>query len=987
MCFGWFKKLFMRRRISLYIGGERADLSETGFILYNYTQEEAENPTIVRNSFTQTITLQGTARNNRIFGHFWRSDRLSGDGLYKPLTRVPFVLYNEMSEILESGYVRLESVKKKGASVEYSVTLFGGLGSFFANLAMKDNGDRMTLADLKYTGEGADDSELDFVIDRHAVLSAWKSIAGQESAIEPVAMYPYSTIDEDGNLAGGLRGKCVYRFRVTGGDTIYVTGEGWNDPMGMGALASVLDADGNVLRVVGYGEDTPRTDYPVMLDDEAAEMLVAGDSNYFPPALKGFPMIWDILSFAPCYEGYPSGEFDAQKAVFLPADTGVTIPTGYDTKGGSGFALAALSQKFTGIEMKDFRSYLQRPVIKWSKVVEAMCEPYNNGGYSVELDPDFFSDSNPYYGNAYMTLPVISGLDVQSEGVEGSLPPMLYDSQSGSGRIGIPNGGQVLTEYKIRMAIRPKIVPSQPALAYHLHASVWFTSLQPANYMNIITYTLTAYDEDGNALATMSKAVSSIAPSVPNAPAIDVVGNFDENGEWVSEPVIMEVDEYGVSYITIEQTLTNFGWGAVWTGNQPSLTDVFPNTSQDFFFSADHGISDNADGCTYNYQTGETARTGAVINKRMLLSGEHTPADYLLSYCKMFGLVFMADKATKKVSILMRKNFYTGNVVDWTDRINTLEGFNVLPNVVDAKWYDFAAEYENGEWAKYYDNLYDRVFGSMRVDTGSEFATETANLLDGNAFTGLCEVLERSVEYCDIVFGNTLMPTIWQHGGKYTLYDTDGEPKDFDLPLPPSTAVRTWWNAIPTWDTIPRPQIHNADNAAFEHRDALLFLQSGVYLSGTGWAVSDDTPLMMTLNEHKPCWFIGFGAVDPSAVVTSVPRFSRYYRNNAGEIALSWDFGTPNEVQLPSAVFVENSGIYGGYWAAYMADRYNGDSRVITCKANLKGYRVGQELMRDFYYWDGAIWALNKIVNHSLTTWDDTEVELIKVQDVNNYKA
>lgn len=207
MCFAWIKRLLMRRKIELYIGGQRADLSEQGLILYNYTQEDAENPTIVRNSYTQTITLQGTARNNRIFGHYFRSDRISGSGLYNPLGQVPFVVYNENSEILESGYVKLNSVKRKGAAVEYSVTLFGGLGSFFASLAMNSDGDKRTLADLKYTGEDADDSELDFVIDRHAVLSAWKSIAGQESSFEPVAVYPYSTIDEDGHLAGGLRGK------------------------------------------------------------------------------------------------------------------------------------------------------------------------------------------------------------------------------------------------------------------------------------------------------------------------------------------------------------------------------------------------------------------------------------------------------------------------------------------------------------------------------------------------------------------------------------------------------------------------------------------------------------------------------------------------------------------------------------------------------------------------------------------------------------
>ena len=57
----------MRRKIALYIAGQLADLDEQSFILFNYTMEDLTNPTIVRNSFSQQITLRGTANNNKIF--------------------------------------------------------------------------------------------------------------------------------------------------------------------------------------------------------------------------------------------------------------------------------------------------------------------------------------------------------------------------------------------------------------------------------------------------------------------------------------------------------------------------------------------------------------------------------------------------------------------------------------------------------------------------------------------------------------------------------------------------------------------------------------------------------------------------------------------------------------------------------------------------------------------------------------------------------
>jgi hypothetical protein len=78
--------------------------------------------------------------------------------------------------------------------------------------------------------------------------------------------------------------------------------------------------------------------------------------------------------------------------------------------------------------------------------------------------------------------------------------------------------------------------------------------------------------------------------------------------------------------------------------------------------------------------------------------------------------------------------------------------------------------------------------------------------------------------------------------------------------------------------------------------------------------------------------------------------------------------------------------IYNEYWKAYLSDRYDDDTFIMKCKVNLRGLDVGQSLMRRFFYYQGALFSLNKIANHSLTTWDDTECEFIKVQNINNYR-
>ena len=182
------KKLFkMRRKISLYIADQLADLDDQSFILFNYTMDDLSNPTVVKNSFSQQISLKGTPANNRIFGEYYKGDRkwanTGGDsGVdYNAARKTPFTIYDEMGAILESGYVKLDSIERNGADIQYKVTLYGGLGSFFYALSYDAEGNRRTLADLDYLGTG-DPTELDFIINYNAVLEAWRRLKEDTTA-------------------------------------------------------------------------------------------------------------------------------------------------------------------------------------------------------------------------------------------------------------------------------------------------------------------------------------------------------------------------------------------------------------------------------------------------------------------------------------------------------------------------------------------------------------------------------------------------------------------------------------------------------------------------------------------------------------------------------------------------------------------------------------------------------------------------------------
>lgn len=875
-----FNRNTMRRKISLYIADQLVDLDDQSFILFNYTMEDMTNPAIVRNSFSQSITLKGTPNNNKIFGGIWRSDRETTGGgtsgaYFDPTRKTTFTIYNELNEVLESGYCKLDSISRKRSRVEYKVSLYGGLGAFFYALSYDEEGNKRTLADLKFTGQNAPETELDFPITKDSVLGAWKRLNGDASQ----------------------------------------------------------------------------------------------------------SALWDIINFAPAYNGLPSGLFDASKALIVAENAGLSVPEGYSTT--NGYVLATLPMEYTEWETKDLRSYLQRPVIKMSKVIEAICQSYNNGGYEVELDDVFFSSANPYFNDTYLTLPIINTLSVLGEESEGTLA--FGDT------INLPTGigGNPSTQYGVNINFVPKVaLRSSASRNLYMHTIQEIGELRYIYRANYIVYTGIAYDTEGNILQRKSVSVGT---SSEYAGALDYVGYFTPQGVWVGDDIDLSFESVGISYIKISQEIASV-WGSLDDEWQPDEDPIpMPMTIwEDADFERPFTITEygkEGKKCTFTYATSETARSGAIITKSNLLSSDKTPADYLLSFCKMFGLIFKYDKALKKVSILQKRNFYQDNVIDLTDRVDVGEDIRISPFVFDSKWYNFGVKYENGEYASYYSNLYDRIFGLQRVNTGYEFNADSKNVMDSVIFRGAVEVLEKSKYFVDIMQGGKHIPSVFQDsGGTYTLKKY-GEGEEFDLPSVSATAVKTWLNSeFKTCDIFSKVQFHDSGNESYDERDTLLFYRGIQDLTGitNRYAVTDDNTRMMEMNDNTPCWLLDYQLVDPSSAVTFLPMFSRYkwYRNI---ITKSLDFGTPAEVDIPDVIFHVDSSIYKQYWSRYITDRYDNDSKVMTCKVNLSGMQVDESLFQSFYFFDGALWALNKIINHSLTTWDETECEFVKVQDKSNY--
>lgn len=386
------------------------------------------------------------------------------------------------------------------------------------------------------------------------------------------------------------------------------------------------------------------------------------------------------------------------------------------------------------------------------------------------------------------------------------------------------------------------------------------------------------------------------------------------------------------------------------------------------------------------------------------LRGTLSPADYLIAVAKTFGFVFECSPDGRTVQMRLRQSFYSGRRVDISDRVD-LPSVTVQPYAIDARFYDWQTDELAGAFCANYEAKCGRKYGSLRLDTGYDFDKNTKAVTDSLPWKGCADVVDLNENYQVIVgdsdptYGtaiNYLCKFAFTDSVKWSLYyageDEGQQTRSFE-PTPMDNYggmnYRTGaGNAGKMW--LPLPQMHDADGKALDKGGVLLFFEgqsmTPVFMSGgyeiaaADFAVSDDNADMLTLNGGVPCWDISPINAGTNRTLTAwVPSFRRWHFANK-TMQLSLDWGDPLEVPAGTGTFVAGKGLYANYWQQYMADRLNQDTAVMRAKVDLSGWQISDALFRDFYYFDGAIWALNKIINHSVTTDALTECEFVKVQ-------
>ena len=980
----------MRAEIEVYLGDELVEFDADPKILFNYKITDNTNPTAIKNSFSKTITIHGTARNNEIFGNIWDLSRIqSYEGNirtgFNPQKKTPFTIYID-GNVYESGYAKLDTIIKKNNSVQYQITLYGGIGELFFNLNFKDEdgNEQRKLSDLQYEVRRYDGTleevvDMDFKINKDTIFDAWNQLGSE---------------------------------------------------IGEGIVPAVYDKD-----------------------------KVNRPNNFY------YQNKWNIINFMPAYEGYPS-DFDCNKVLMNSKgviDEAFTwTKDGYSTGATNGFVLGEANEDLTCQETCDYRSYLQRPVIRLKEIIKACQNPINNGGWELKLDPTFFNARNPYWEKTWVTLPMIRDCVEGGENEEITTATITQTNSSNFYDINVDTS--TLSEFtNINLALGFNWENTTTTTADKLYLSyryigsdstAWNEICRWYNHNGCILLQLIGYN-DINEVVAASDVHYLYSPTKDLNPIWDTwksdfvkidgtnagnviydAGHFfkDTDGKyyWTTgdgKPTALKftfTEKSNISKIKLKvayRNTVNYKYSdflslsnkTYYTEN--GLYKLFSTNYIKTSSKSDVNGAKNKAGIVngkLKYEVVEANLTAVdyagiysntMVRKREYLSTEHTAADYLTAFAKLFGLYFYRDASESPSSdeyskgvihLLTRSSFYNrNNIIDIEDIVDKSRDMKITPSVSQHRWLLFNTEQIESEAEEEYKTTYGKEYGSQTINTGFAFNGDTKELLEKVVFKGGIEALETSKYYTRWLY--TEAPYML-NGFKYYLYKkADGSLQSIEINHPISTIPTKSINAN-EWirtDVFPKLQFHGKDNEPIDGENVIVFFKGrSIYDEVTTWGtpeycITDDTEEMVGLNDGTPCWMYTIDDYDKSGKriayhITSIPKFGRNLITYDGSITHSLDLGNPKTTFIKNTYNTNGQSLYSKCWEDFIGDMYDDDNRILTCYVRFDS-KPQADILRSFYWFDNCIWRMNSITDWNIAEKEPVKIEFIKVMDVKNY--
>lgn len=952
----------MRQDLHLFIGDKEVEFNGDPKILFNFKLTDLNNPTIVKNSWTKTVNINSTPANDDIFNHFWNLERTQNGVDFNAMIKTPFELYIG-NTLVQNGYAKLDNVKMSNHTIQYQISLYGGLGDFFYNLSYNQGqvGDeKKTLASLQYTtDDNTTEPELSYVINKDTVKEAWDAITGMGNVIPddkwkvinfaPVYNGIPDNFDADKVLINNRGANGGVFLRSSGNYGPIYNGSKNVSGYSLGELTEELTCDetfdyrsylqrpvvsvNRVLKACFRPENNGG--YQVKLDSH----FFHWQNPYWTDGWMTLPMLRDLE-----VEGGETTEI-----------TGATITDTSKNRKNISFGSQTLSEldnvrlrinvglnasEITGSVSTLYTYHYYHSNANTLNTDYVRTYTYNGGAVFMLIGRDsngiicakskaycLSSDRDSVYGHPIWDNFHVDGYPDpdEIEFIRGKWVKM-----SGVWRFCNMNGDRVDIEFT-------------------------FPGSAPISTLEILTQTNAA-----------SKTVYK------------VWGNYESN------------DSPDISFVDMWNTMTVNDTGLKTKSQvmQDMRICHFTYNITDFYAMAT------------DY---EALFSNSYIPKDKLLgSDRYTPASFLIDYCKMFGLYFFrnpSEVADDPVScpkgvihIMDRDTFYTDEYIDIQDRIDRSRTMTITPTLAGSKWYAFDQEPVDSDAGSNYKKTYGYNYGRQVVNTGYNFDNNTTDLYGGSVFRSGVMVREKD-KYFAMPVNN--VPVYAYNGMKYSLFNPTADGLDStELEVNKKIWNKTDINTLGLkgYDVMPRLQCHTDKNEASDGDGVLLFYRGYVQTPNDYW-LTDDILEMQTVNGGNACWLMPNAGLDAGGnaigIKTNIlPHFTRDLINfglQEGNIVNSWNFGHPQVTFSPNTYTTDGDSIYDKCWKSYIKDLYDVDGRKLNCYVNLQGI-PNNEWLRKWYWFDNGIWRLNEIKEWNAADESTTQCEFIKVQDVDDYK-
>jgi hypothetical protein len=978
--------------LELYIDGKKADVPDNFTVNFTYKETEVTKPSAIKNSFSKSVVLDGTAANNKIFSSIFRLDKIQGENDFNPNKRIDFKLMKN-GDIVESGYLQLDSVTNTGGNVKYSCTLYGGLGSFFYTLQTNDDGTEKTLADLyyKFNVNGVDltkeqeESEVLFQWNMYYMFATWLAL----SMVNDGSISASTTIS--------LKDP---KYHITAAPTY--SGLYEEDFDSKHVLVNLNGMPSNIKQYFLSAVTSDGITYKPYLDDNSGYTMVEVSRD-----LSEF----EARDLCSTYQRRVIRNKTILDAISDPDNNGgytiVWDPEILDSKYYKNSYL--LLDRFDTSKINNKTVLYQQ--VNWSgammrtndvngdiwKVNGPGSRHYYNFSGMTNPQLDFWFDlnftHNAKYSNLYTHFK--SNLNYQ------------YQNERWSGFI-----------YRID-AITDTLASG---LTRYVSSNDYFCctdfdstdSRFQSGLTQVVNYLNTNYSSSEK--YTYSK--DKIKFKTINIVQKEEYAN-NNYGYFLNEGIRTTLDNLPTDVDNVKLILRIKSVNILWTrqmqGSYSNFvekintyfgTNIVVSNSKEKYNNSGWAIQAMFD--RYNDELSSYHDSGVNpslkyldITKKTLFADTQSPYKYLTDFTRLFNAKYEIDNYHKTIYIKLLKNFYKDETIDINNRIDRSKEIRIKPTLANTKWCNYSLDTPE-TYASYLYGLKNKVkYGELSINTGYDFNTDSVNLLEDSSLKNTIPFTLSSNYFNVLKSGNNVIPTcIQQPIFKQTLYKQNFDDiKQFESDVN-STSSLLYYYGDTKKDQSYKLCCFDKENKNVSDINSALVFFSGWDVLPYNIIISDNMKEMDKLN-GAPCYLYTWSTTDYAnntiaTLFDAIPRFSKYYdvdesnqyvlANDAHTdyIQASMDFALPTQTFIDSNTNYDQSAtIYYQFWKNYISDLYDSNNKQVSCYVFLKDKPA--DALKKFYYFDNSIWILNEITNYDIMGNKPTKCTFIKVKDKNNY--